>query len=309
MNNYDERVITGEQSYSEIKERDVDAIGKHCDVKSCHQLDFLPFKCESCLGTFCLDHRTETAHTCPHEGKWAAARRRREVGTPSPSPSSSSSSTGRTLGPSTCAHTQCKTTIHTARSAGVLCPYCKRTYCLPHRLQDSHNCSTLPPLLPPTAKVQATATAKGALAKFKAWTAGKSEKVGEKVREKRQGSTVVETLRLKREAKGDDKVPVDKRVWVYVEAEKGSTMSKLPRGEFFYSKDWSVGKVLDQAASALQVQNVNNRGDNDEQRLRIFHVEGGRVLSFSEKFGDTVMTGNTIVLLRGMMLPDLMVEV
>jgi len=46
----------------------------------------------------------------------------------------------------------------------------------------------------------------------------------------------VETLRLKREAKGDDKVPVDKRVWVYVEAEKGSTMSKLPKGEFFYSK-------------------------------------------------------------------------
>lgn len=47
---------------------------------------------------------------------------------------------------------------------------------------------------------------------------------------------MVETLRLKREAKGDDKVPVDKRVWVYVEAEKGSTMSKLPKGEFFYSK-------------------------------------------------------------------------
>lgn len=65
---------------------------------------------------------------------------------------------------------------------------------------------------------------------------GKSERVGEKVREKRQGSTVVETLRLKREAKGDDKVPLDKRIWVYVEAEKGSTMSKLPRGEFFYSK-------------------------------------------------------------------------
>lgn len=74
-------------------------------------------------------------------------------------------------------------------------------------------------------------------------------------------------------------------------------------------QDWSVGKVLDQAAAALQVQNTNNRGDDEEQRLRIFHVEGGRVLSFSEKFGDTVITGNTIVLLRGVMLPDLMAEV
>ena len=33
------------------------------------------------------------------------------------------------------------------------------------------------------------------------------------------------------------------------------------------------------------------------------------MLSFGEKFGDTVMTGNTIVLLRGVMLPDLMAEV
>ena len=50
MNSYDQRKLATETSYSEIRERDVGAIGKHCDVNTCHQLDFLPFKCESCLG-------------------------------------------------------------------------------------------------------------------------------------------------------------------------------------------------------------------------------------------------------------------
>ena len=74
------------------------------------------------------------------------------------------------------------------------------------------------------------------------------------------------------------------------------------------TQEWSVGKVLDQAAQALQVQNMNNRGDDESFRLRIFHVEGGRLLDFSEKFGDSVLSGNTIVLLRGVMIPDLLVD-
>jgi len=39
-------------------------------------------------------------------------------------------------------------------------------------------------------------------------------------------------------------------------------------------------------------------GDESE-RLRIFHVEGGRLLDFSEKLGDVAHTGNTLVILRG----------
>ncbi|KAI5795494.1 hypothetical protein DFH27DRAFT_565616 [Peziza echinospora] len=308
-----------EQSYSEIRERDVGAIGKHCDIPSCHMLDFLPFKCESCNGTYCLDHRTETAHKCAHEGKWAAERLRRELGvskTPRQSggggsSSSSSTSTGHTLAstapPTTCPHQKCKTTINTPRSAGVFCPACKRTYCLAHRLQDAHDCSSLPPLpgTPAAAaslQTQAAAEkARAAFARFKAWTSTKTEKV----KEKRQGSAAVELLRLKRVAKGDAKIPAEKRVYVYVEAEKGSTSSRLPKGEFYFNREWSVGKVLDVAAGELGVTNVNNRGEGEEERLRVFHVEGGRMLSFGEKVGDAVGSGNTIVLLRGVMAAEL----
>lgn len=44
---------------------------------------------------------------------------------------------------------------------------------------------------------------------------------------------------------------------------------------------------------------MNNRSESEEDKLRVFHVEGGRLLEFGEKLGQSVQTGNTIVLLRG----------
>jgi len=40
-------------------------LGAHCDVKTCRQRDFLPFTCDCCDGTFCLDHRSYRTHECP----------------------------------------------------------------------------------------------------------------------------------------------------------------------------------------------------------------------------------------------------
>lgn len=107
------------------------------------------------------------------------------------------------------------------------------------------------------------------------------------------------TATLKKTAKGDEKIPVEKRVYLHVEASSDTVTSKIPKGAFFYSTDYSVGRVLDLAAKSLQVSNVNNRSDSEENRLRVFHVEGGRLLEFGEKLGASVQTGNTIVLLRG----------
>jgi len=39
-------------------------IGKHCDHPECHLLDFLPFTCDSCKSTFCLDHHKYADHDC-----------------------------------------------------------------------------------------------------------------------------------------------------------------------------------------------------------------------------------------------------
>ena len=131
------------------------------------------------------------------------------------------------------------------------------------------------------------------------WGKEKQAAVLPKPKPSTAASRIVALNALKKSAKGDDKIPVEKRVYLYVEAEANTTTAKLPKGDFWYSKEWSVGRMLDVAAKGLQVQNVNNRGGGEEEKLRIFHVEGGRLLEFGEKVGDVVANGNTIVLLRG----------
>jgi len=109
----------------------------------------------------------------------------------------------------------------------------------------------------------------------------------------------VELNALKKTAKGEASVPQEKRLYLYVEASADTTKAKYPTGKFFYNKEWTVGRVLDMAAKSLQVQNVNNHGGGEEEKLRVFHVEGGRLLKFSEKIGEPCKNGNMIVLLRG----------
>lgn len=156
-----------------------------------------------------------------------------------------------------------------------------------------------------------------ALAKLKQWSANKREEDAKKKQQKTGGlfglgkkssaasEALARTTQLKKMAKGDASVPQDKRVYLYVEASADTTKAKYPSGKFFYNKEWSVGRVLDMAAKALQVENVNNRGGGEEEKLRIFHVEGGRLLKFTEKIGTACVTGNMIVLLRGVGEPEL----
>ncbi|KAF6143263.1 hypothetical protein GIB67_039046 [Kingdonia uniflora] len=39
-------------------------LGRHCQNPDCHQLDFLPFTCDSCHKVFCVEHRLTKSHSC-----------------------------------------------------------------------------------------------------------------------------------------------------------------------------------------------------------------------------------------------------
>ena len=286
-------------------DRDLEAIGAHCQYTYCNQLDFLPFRCESCKGTYCLDHRTESSHKCSHAGEWAATRRKQATA----SSQTSTNAVKPTLATATqCSHPSCKTYINTLTSVGVGCQTCNRQYCLKHRLREEHSCATLTPLgARPASNLQARNLdiAKSGLARLRLW--GK-EKVAAastislpqpKPKASSPAARILALNALKKTAKGDVKVPPEKRIYLHVEAEAESTTSKLPKGDFWYNKEWSVGRMLDEAAKGLQVQNVNNRGGGEEEKLRLFHVEGGRLLEFGEKVGEGCVSGNTVVLLRG----------
>lgn len=152
---------------------------------------------------------------------------------------------------------------------------------------------------------------KSAFDKLRAWGAAKKEQA-ERVLPKPKPSSAAARLvavnNLKKSAKGDDKLAVEKRVYLYVEAEAETTKAKFPKGAFFYSKDWVIGRVLDAAARSLQVQNMNNQSSDERDKLRVFHVEGGRLLEFNEKVGSALQSGNTVVLLRGVGAPPDLIE-
>jgi hypothetical protein len=180
-------------------------------------------------------------------------------------------------------------------------------------LNEDHNCKNLIPIGARPAIFNANAQtekARVAFGKLKAWGSAKkaeATRVLPKPKPSSAAARVIAVNALKKTAKGDDKLAPEKRVYVYVEAEAATTTAKFPKGAFFYSKDWVIGRVLDAAAKSLQVQNSNNQSTDEKEKLRVFHVEGGRLLEFNEKVGTALVSGNTVVLLRGVgpAVPDL----
>jgi AN1-type zinc finger protein 1 len=301
-----------EESFTEMHNDDLEAIGAHCQFPYCHQLDFLPFRCDSCRHTFCLDHRSETAHKCAHAGEWAKTRRKNSVGTPTTA-SLPAAQKPTVLTAAQCSEPKCKTLINTLQNVGVHCPNCNRLYCLKHRFREEHDCKNLIPLGARPTNTTANSVAaqaekvRSGFSRIRSWGAAKQEALRPKPKPTSRAAQMVALSQLKQAAKGDDKLPPEKRIYVHVEAEAATTTSKLPKADLFFSSEWSVGRVLDEAAKRLQVANVNNRVESEELRLRVYHVEGGRLLEFSEKFGKGVASGNTVVLLRGVgpAVPDL----
>lgn len=290
---------------------DAALVGKHCEYDYCNQLDFLPFFCQSCKHTFCLDHRSESAHKCANSGAWAERRRQAELAKPA-------YGAGRQLrdfvSEKPCASPSCKTVIGSSLVTGVHCQSCNRDYCLKHRLKEDHDCKNLVPLgARPGSQIDVAARTRSAFDKLKAWGAAKKEQAGRALPKPKPTSAsarLIAVNNLKKTAKGDDKLPQEKRIYLYVEAEAETAKAKFPKGEFFFSKDWVIGRVLDEAARRLQVENVNNRSSDERDKLRVFHVEGGRLLEFNEKVGASLVSGNTIILLRGVgPPPNLMMEV
>lgn len=298
-----------ETSYLEMK-KDYDAslVGQHCQYEYCNQLDFLPFFCQSCKRTFCLDHRTESAHKCTNAGAWALQKRLAQQAHHS---IGSDKTLRDRISEKPCASPDCKTVVGTSLTPGVHCQTCNRDYCLKHRLKEDHNCKNLVPVGARPAQGDLGQKTKSALDKLRAWGSAKKEQAGRalpKAKPTSAAARVVAVNNLKKTAKGESKLPPEKRVYVYVEAEAETAKAKFPKGAFFYSKDWVVGRLLDSAARALQVQNINNQSSDERDKLRVFHVEGGRVLEYNEKIGAALQSGNTVVLLRGVGPPADLIE-
>lgn len=132
----------------------VDVSGaRHCSMQSCHQLDFLPFRCDACHKDFCQDHFAYACHGCPY----AAARSVQVLLCPlcqetvRIDPDEDPNVTWEKHFTSTCRQAPkakpkkrrcpvpgCKEQLGLTNS--FECKRCGQTVCMTHRLQEDHPC-------------------------------------------------------------------------------------------------------------------------------------------------------------------------
>lgn len=140
-------------------------LGKHCAEESCHKLDFLPMKCDSCDKVFCSEHFSYIKHSCP-----GAHKKDIQVpvcplcGEPVPTPRGTSpdesvgqhidrycKSDTKKIFTNRCSFKNCKK----KELIPVTCSTCNLNFCLRHRHSVDHDCTG--PL-----KMQRTLTANAA---------------------------------------------------------------------------------------------------------------------------------------------------
>lgn len=225
-------------------------IGKHCQIDSCSQKDFLPFACDLCRGVFCLEHRSREAHSCSRCEE-PVKKETQTVGGSTSYPCSFQDCKGKELLP-------------------VICPQCEKHFCLPHRHQDDHKCEKLEvqkPRMAATKELVQKIVESKDLSKSKGRRGAKNSATAAKVA----------LMKLKLHAAGDKGLPQTERSYFQVYLPKESKDASQPM--FFCSK-WSVGKVVDYAASLASLKNNNNV--LTAKKLRLCHPQTGEALRMDD---------------------------
>ncbi|KAM6087302.1 AN1-type zinc finger protein 1 isoform 3-T3 [Chlamydotis macqueenii] len=223
-------------------------LGQHCGVADCRQLDFLPFVCDGCSGVFCLQHRSRDAHGC------SEVNIRNNLVKPDQHRSYP------------CSYKDC----NRKELLPVLCPYCEKHFCLRHRHQSDHECEKLDT---PKPRMAATQQLVKDIIDSKKNEEAKSKKC--KGAKNRETAAKVALMKLKMHACGDKSLSQTERIYFQVFLPKGNKERSKPM--FFCSK-WSIGKVVDFAASLASLKNDNNK--STAQKLRLCHTASGEALPF-----------------------------
>lgn len=126
---------------------------RHCAVASCHQLDFLPFRCDACGQHFCQNHFAHASHNCPraenssvqvllcplcHEAIRIKPDEDPNLTWERHFTQSCRQSVKEKKGPKRCPVPGCKEQL--GLSNKFECQRCGTTVCLRHRMQEDHPC-------------------------------------------------------------------------------------------------------------------------------------------------------------------------
>ncbi|EGV63031.1 hypothetical protein PSN45_004702 [Yamadazyma tenuis] len=255
-------------------------IGQNCS--KCHQLDFLPFRCEYCKLVFCADHRRLQDHQCPH----LQALESQNIRPRSP-----------------------KRIPHGPTAASLF----------PDREKDRAKINSLierptkPTSILETSFRVGDVKSKTAFSKFaKFLNLQKNKRLtksAKKIFAPKKPSPTVELQLLRKNAKGDAKIPDSDRVYVWclhVNAleEEEDKLTKIDvhsqRVGIFVNKNWPIGRALDVISDELHIKNNNNKTTEVNERLNIFKVSDDQpvLLKTGDRCKD-LRQGEVLYLVRG----------
>eukprot|EP01083_Nonionella_stella_P024299 67160_1 len=245
--------------------------GKHCFMDECKQFDFLPFTCDSCKKTFCLDHRAQQAHKCkagrpennnvlpkcPMCNKYVLIKSGESVDR-KVMQHIDSGCTQYTVDRkkekiAACAYSKCKAT-----RAPCECKHCHKFFCPQHRLADDHLC-------------QHAGQKKNI--RFNPFKAKINKKPNKKNKKYKAMDPSKSRLRMKAVAKGNKNIESKDRF--YVEINFSKTLKKKALTMFFNRRK-TVGRILDEICDERNIKNKNHIAS--ARQLVLLCVRTGGVL-------------------------------
>jgi len=242
-------------------------IGKHCAVPDCNRLDFLPFPCPGCELIFCLVHKTQEEHTCSE--KDAKPDLPEFTGEKS--------------------HACCYGNCERRELTPIICEACGKNFCLSHRHQTEHDCEKYE-----APKERMTKTKEHVQNIVDSKPAPTRKGRG---RKSKATAAKVALMKIKQKASGERGTPETERVYLNIILPLGSSVSSKP---MYFSQKWTIGRVIDQAASLADVKNENNVPS--AKKLRLFEPDTGDMYVVEETLesllGDAggVYSGGTLIM-------------
>lgn len=223
--------------------------GKHCSIKDCKLLDFLPFVCEHCQATFCKEHFHMISHEClkTESAKCAAEKSTNFL----------------------CSKESCKETS----LIEMPCVNCKQHFCITHR---HHGCLELSET-EKTQKLKKWQIPKKQFAEAKAVV---DQQIADSLRKSKNTAMAnkVQLMRVKGSAIGPKNVPTSERCYFLVHLPLTVKNKHIGTSKgVFVNMQWTFGKCIDSMADTLKVPN-NNTNAAIMNKLQLFHHSNGALI-------------------------------
>jgi hypothetical protein len=256
-------------------------VGDHCNF--CSDLDFLPFTCDDCGNVFCQQHRKPDSHSCSQKLKKQQKQNSKPAPMAAVAPTkytrpASAPTTGRRLGSSPAGTPPPAQASEKSNNNKAALEKLKS-------LWGSNKSSNS---APSSSSSQASSSGHNL---FSGW---KKPSLAAQLRTSRAQELKL-LNQLKRDAKGDAKIELAHRRYLYFES--AATGKKVP---VYHRDDIITGKLLDKAADTL---NINLRTANSSAvggKMALYLARTQQFLPYNEKLstalGGAVKDGDTLIL-------------